>query len=976
LNKTILFFCALSSGILLFNSNLNAQTTQFRHYTVNDGLASSSVYFAMQDSKGYMWFCTESGVNRFDGRHFETFTIADGLADNENFKCFEDSKGRVWFMSYNGKLSYYKDTGFVNEKTDPGLKYPNAPGVYIVDMVEDEQENIWFSGFAGSIYQYNGKFVHSYKSALSNGDNKLLLLYNKNIYTLNHRQQGIVHRNKLIDQSEERIYSDEKAGWLIDYICKQRLPSGILYFATSTGLMHMQGDSLITDISNSDLKINGSIGAFKIIGDDLWICAGKAGLFFIPDFLTKGFCGNYQNKLKGSYVCYIATDNEGGIWATSLSEGVYYIPASEVYITNIPGASITSVSHQRESEMLAIGNYYGSFMIRTKQGLATQVQLRSPTVNRIKALKWLSAETLLVGTDIESYLYDVPGKRFSVLHPMSNMYSFCGMDKVDEGLLVAGRSQILLFNDQQSRIVYRNNNPNEKIISIAGDSHSRCWFADINNLHQLDFITGTSVRIAGDEIFHANLKDIRSVNGDLWVATDGNGIFILRYGKVIKHIYSDNEHMGSNICRKLVYDGKDKVWAATNKGINVYDIYSYACIKRYTNDILISDDVKDIDLDNGKAYVATSAGVSIIDIRKFISMAAPPKVYIKYLSANNIFYNHAITPVFDYFKGVVKVSYTAITFQANQSLTYRYKLDDQNSTWNETNAAQIEFYNLNPGKYTLLIAAKKYNSNWCAPFSYTFTILPLWYQSWWFKVSVCLSFLVVLYVWIARIRWREKEKTAYNKRIASLRSNALASQMNPHFIFNTLNSLQTFVLLNKPLAANHYIAKFSALVRWIMNYSAKQRITLAMELEFLKTYIELEQLRFEEQFTALIEVDEDLHAADIYIPSLIIQPFVENAIKYGLTGKKEKGLLKIVFKQQSSCVLVTIEDNGIGRARVLQEQQASHKAFESTGIKNTEERLQLISGGRGKDKLVEIIDLYEHENPTGTKVVLIIPILQ
>ena len=974
MNKTILFFCALLSGILFYNK-LNAQTTQFRHYTVNDGLASSSVYFAMQDSKGYMWFCTESGVNRFDGRHFETFTIADGLADNENFKCFEDSKGRMWFLSYNGKLSYYKDTGFVNEKTDPSLKYPNAPGLYIVDMIEDVQGNIWFSGFAGSIYQYNGQLVRSYKSALSNGGNKLLLLRNKNIYTFSNRQHGTIHRNKLTDQSEERIYTAEKKEWTVDYICKQLLPSGTFYFATNIGLMHMQGDSIITDISNSDLKINGSIGAFKIIGDNLWICAGKDGLFFIPDFLTKGFCGNYQNKLNKSYICYITPDNEGGLWAASLSEGVYYIPASEAYITNIPGVSVTSVSHQQQSGMLAIGNYYGSFTLQTKGGTTTKVQLHSTSVNRIKALKWLSPETLLVGTDAESYLYDVPAKRLNILYPMSNMYSFCGMDKVDEGLLIAGRSQILLFTSRKSRIVYHNENPNEKIICIAGDGRNRCWFADVNNLYWLDFTADKPVRIAGDEIFHANLRDIRSVNGDLWVGTDGNGIFILRNRKVIKHIYPGNERMGSNICRKLVYDGKDKLWAATNKGINVYDISSYACVKRYTNDILISDDVKDIELGNNKAYVATSAGVSIIDIRKFISKATPPRVYVKYLSANNVFYNHALTPSFDYFKGVVKVSYTAITFQANQSLNYRYKLDDRNSTWNETNAAQIEFYNLNPGKYTLLIAAKKYNSDWSIPFSYTFTVRPLWYQSWWFKVGIGLALLVVLYVWIARIRWREKEKTAYNKRIAELRSNALASQMNPHFIFNTLNSLQTFVLLNKPLAANHYIAKFSALVRWIMNYSAKQRITLAKELEFLKTYIELEQLRFEEQFTALIEVSEDLHVTDTYIPSLIIQPFVENAIKYGLTGKKEKGLLKIVFKQQGNCLLVTIEDNGVGRVRVLQEQQASHKTFESTGIKNTEERLRLISG-RSKDKLVEIIDLYEHENPTGTKVVLIIPILQ
>lgn len=667
-------------------------------------------------------------------------------------------------------------------------------------------------------------------------------------------------------------------------------------------------------------------------------------------------------------------DHEGGIWATSLSDGIYYMPASESYMTNIPGLSVTSVSHERTKDLLAIGTYYGNFSIRSGDSILHQVQISSPIVNRVKALKWLSPGKLLVGTDNAPYTYDLRTRQLQPFIGQAPACGFCGMDENAAGLWYAGRTEIFLIRQDSVRRVCTKSGFIEKIVSIAAGAQDECWFADIKDLYRLDIRSGKTRIVASEGAFHANLKDIRYVQGELWVATDGNGIFIFRNGELQRRIPVGNKEAG-NICQKLVYDGQDHVWVATSKGILVYDRHTYTCTKSYTsNDILINDDIKDICLDSGKAYVATPSGVSVIDIHKFVATTPPPAVHIRYLTERDKKYYRSA--VFPYFKGVITVSFTAITFQANQSLRYRYKIDDRKEPWNETSADRVTFYNLEPGTYTLLVSARKYNSEWSRPVTYTFTVLPLWYQSWWFKICLGLLLAGILYLWIGRIRRNEKQKTAYNKKIAELRSNALAGQMNPHFIFNTLNSLQTFVLLNKPLAANYYIARFSTLIRWIMSYSDRQDITLERELEFLHTYIELEQLRFEEQFEVQFEVDDALEPVNTYIPSLVIQPFVENAIKYGLTGKREKGLLRITFKKRDHFIHVTIEDNGVGRAQVQQEQLAMQRTYESTGIKNTEARLRLIGGSAGADQPVGITDLYTNNLPAGTRVTLLIPILK
>lgn len=213
---------------------------------------------------------------------------------------------------------------------------------------------------------------------------------------------------------------------------------------------------------------------------------------------------------------------------------------------------------------------------------------------------------------------------------------------------------------------------------------------------------------------------------------------------------------------------------------------------------------------------------------------------------------------------------------------------------------------------------------------------------------------------------KEKElKEALNK-IGELKLTALRSVMNPHFIFNALNSIQYFIARNDRKNALSYLSTFSKLVRGILTHSVDNKVKLAEELEMLRHYVILERMRFENKFDFDIQIEDGLDPDAIEIPSLLIQPYVENAILHGLYNKEGQGMLRITVKEGVDLILFEIEDNGIGRKAAMELRSQNFPKHKSMGTALTEERLKLINA---QDKVFfEIIDLYEKDRPAGTKV--------
>lgn len=296
---------------------------------------------------------------------------------------------------------------------------------------------------------------------------------------------------------------------------------------------------------------------------------------------------------------------------------------------------------------------------------------------------------------------------------------------------------------------------------------------------------------------------------------------------------------------------------------------------------------------------------------------------------------------------------------------------------------QITFNSLSAGNYTFQLKKTSTISNKETPVkSVEIKINQPFYKRWWFLSSLLgvVSMLLIIYYKI-KLREKEKEKKLLldqvekEKELVFLKLENLRSQMNPHFIFNALNSIQDYILLNQKNLAGDYLGKFADLIRMYLYHSTKSYISLEEEITALDQYLELEKLRFEENLNYTIKTKGIIEANDIEIPTMLVQPYVENAIKHGLLHKKETGnlIIEFILEKNSSYLKCIITDNGIGRIKSVEfnkKKNPNHKSFATQANKD---RLALLNFER-KDKIgVEIIDLYNSDIAIGTQVSIKIP---
>jgi two-component system, LytTR family, sensor kinase len=235
-----------------------------------------------------------------------------------------------------------------------------------------------------------------------------------------------------------------------------------------------------------------------------------------------------------------------------------------------------------------------------------------------------------------------------------------------------------------------------------------------------------------------------------------------------------------------------------------------------------------------------------------------------------------------------------------------------------------------------------------------------------------LTFGLILIILSTYLIYKNAQRRRLANQLLALKS--LRSQMNPHFIFNALNSVNSFISINDEKSANKYLADFSKLMRMVMENSQYEFINLSQETEILTLYLSLEHFRFLNKFEYEFIIDDRIDRDFVSIPPMIIQPHIENAIWHGLRYKENKGFLKIhIFKLDEDMIKVTISDNGIGRTKSQELKTKNQKSNKSTGIKNTESRIQLIKEIYGRDISINIMDAEPNEKDTGTTVEIIIP---
>ena len=443
-----------------------------------------------------------------------------------------------------------------------------------------------------------------------------------------------------------------------------------------------------------------------------------------------------------------------------------------------------------------------------------------------------------------------------------------------------------------------------------------------------------------------------------------------------------NNGLASNVCKKALVDKQGNIWVATNKGISKIETKAsgeYEVNNLTTQEGLSSDDIYNLNIIDDEIWIPTESGATKFNTTQWVKNTLPPPIYITGIAVDDSLYKVNAFAEIPYNHNYIKLNYNGLSYKSNGELLYEYRLIGLDTSLKKTKSTQVEFTRLASGEYTFEVKAIK-NNTIASPKAavFSFIIYPPWYKTWWFVLLSILSTVSIIYLffWIRfkRLKAREEEKTKLITLVTETEIKALRAQTNPHFIFNALNSISLFVLKNDSDQAQFYLMRFAQLMRDVLENSEHDVIGLGKEFSILKTYMELEVLRFGGKYRFDISIPEDLLNAKIIIPPLLLQPIIENAIWHGLMPLEDRdGLLVLKAKKEGNMVTITVEDNGIGRKKSAEIKvgKSSHKT--SKGIFMTKNRIGLFNQKHSEKIKIVTTDLVDLDNKaTGTRVELLI----
>jgi hypothetical protein len=469
--------------------------------------------------------------------------------------------------------------------------------------------------------------------------------------------------------------------------------------------------------------------------------------------------------------------------------------------------------------------------------------------------------------------------------------------------------------------------------------------------------------------------DLKKFDDDVIVIGTKNSGVTLADKKDQQDTLNTSNGLISNFSHK-VYCHKPYVFVCTNKGLSIIRLgtrHKVRSVYNVTSDnFLPSDEVYDALVVKDTLYIATSEGLTVLPMSLF-SCAYPPGVYIDNVNVNSRDTVMQPSYVLEHNQDNIGVRFYGISYGGNGKLLYKYRLAGTDDAFTYSTENVVRYNALQPGNYRFVVYAKNHSGAWSVkPAEFSFTILKPYWQTVWFRACMLLTIILSVVVAVDRYIRVIKRRTELHGRVVESELKALRLHMNPHFIFNTLNSLQSFVLKNDPLSANEYISTFSKLIRYIMDASRRDYVMLQDEIDFINMYIHIEQLRLRNKFSFQLELSPELNPYNVHIPSMVIQPFIENAIKYGLAGMDDgKGVLRLSFNSSGNGTLhVRVADNGLGRAAA-----ASNQTGNFTGIQYTNERLKLILKKHSTQDPVQVTDLYDDGKAAGTQVDIKVPVM-
>lgn len=954
----------LLKSVLFSPVNAQSAVPFLKHFSPQQGLPSWNVTCAVRDKDGFLWFGTANGVSRFDGLNFKTFKVTKGLEDNYINFIQATANGIAVYCSACG-ISFIENNSITNYKYNALIK-SLTKDLRVLDFYIDKNDAVFISIADKGIKKIavNGQITDVIKMPTTN-------TYYINNLCDDHLMYTIAAGPDFL--SSLNYKTCDKPSFIIDSLRGfsesmhvLKLSDSELLFSTGIILWKFANHTCKEVLQASSVIVS----LYASADGTVWIATNNDGVIVL-NFKD----GTTKSILKGVSISALVQDNEGGFWIGTSQDGIYYAPKISIFninkSTGLAYEVLTSIAC--DSSTIYGGLNDGSILSVSTKGYEFQSlseEIKAPVTQLIyegKTAKLYAASY---------YTFEKAGSKYKALTDFSNPGNQqCMMINGDIVLYAAGKSLLQITNGVVSKCCefpyqVTSLTKDEKFILVGTDS----------GLFTLSDTKIVKPYFADIALLKNKVTAVCKSAYGYYLAIENKGILFINNEKDTFLINNELE----NVFVKSMIADADTIWAASNQGlfrIEIIDFQSkkYNCYRVDAADGLGSNALSGLVLRNDTIWVSSNKGIDFFQASASLALKTPPLVYIYSVSVNDS--DVFIKPYYDlnYDYKSIRISFAAIAFRGANQTSFKYRLN-QEAAWHFTTSHELQFLSLSPGDYQFEVYAKNSSGIWSdKPAIVNFTVHPPWWETWWFRIGFLLLLIAIIVIIVRRrinyITFREAEKTTINKRTAELEMKALRAQMNPHFIFNVMNSIQHYMLQNDTERAQRYLSKFAKLIRLILDNSSLQEVTLADELKSLDLYVELEQQRFENKFDYVVNIDDSINTNDISIPSMLLQPYIENAIKHGISHLKTKGLIKLTVTNQVDFVAIDIEDNGVGRAFSALKKQNSGSDHVSHGTAITTHRIEAYNISNTLKITAQIVDLVDADNNAiGTKVELKIPI--
>ena len=959
--------------LVLSAESLSAQQHYYRQFTVDNGLPSSEVYDVLQDSDGYMWFATNVGVSRYDGYDFQHFDIGDGLPDNTIFELYEDYKGRIWFVSFSMKLSYYFNDSIYEYQNNRIIQdhfiHTRLPEK--LSFAVDKEDNIYLGIQTRNILKISPE-----------GDIKDLVNRRARLLQIFNRQD----RSLVVNSSQfyDSIQVDSPDSTLtIDFEIRdpQRYLRAFavqndssLYFSSGNRIFYFLNHRF-EKVIELDSRV---IYMYLDSEQNLWVGTYDGAWCFENASL------NVKYKLLENHnVSSVSEDDEGGYWFTTLANGVFYMPFIHMQIFTTNEGLLSDQIDGLESGPLGrmwIGHPNPGISIM--QG--TETIKRSIFQAKDKGIKFIKYDSL-------SKAFYIICERGAFRYSVKNLKY-----EKDTNLTLKNPNQIVFINEDQkyitnyqgirrikhSEVIYnscKEDNFCNRINAVFYDSNKqKLYLGGLNGLWLYHNRSFEHLGERNDKLYY-RINKIDKFGDFLVLGTRGAGLMLYSKDTLIQ--FTDKEGLLDNSINDIYVHTND-IWIAFNKGVSrlkISDLRSglYEISNLNRSEGLPSLQINDVNVCGSVLYIGTNNGLCMVPVSRLKKNDTPPPIHIKSVSIAEK--DTALRAMYElpYNQNLISVTYVGLSYRRSEELTYRYRLKGLESRYSETSRNFKTYTSLPPGEYEFQVQAKNEDGVWSEEFaSVSFHIHPPFWRTWWFiTLTVGVISLLIWFVFYFRISMIRRRNELMQD-INEYKQKILRQQMNPHFIFNTLNSIQYFLLDEDITSSLTYLTKFAKMMRIVLDNSQQTFVPIEDEIRGLDLYLELESLRFEESFDYKITIDSDINTFEYKIPALLLQPYVENSIRHGLLHKKSKGMLEVHITKNDDFLICTIEDNGVGRKRAEEIKMSKGPLNKSLGSKITEDRIKVLNSLYSEEIDIHYIDLEDSEGrPNGTRVEIKLPFI-